>query len=129
MGRVGEGGQRGGRPNPWAMLRNATSLPPVGRECRPDGRRAPRSHRTSHSHSYRMVAGRTTANGGRRTSCPPAHGYRPPPLGQGWQGGATGPGRPPSLVLWPYAFAAERCVLLVAYFLFTEVTNVPLNIR
>jgi len=34
-----------------------------------------------------------------------------------------------SLVLWPYAFAAERCVLLVAYFLFTEVTNVPLNLR
>eukprot|EP00667_Euglena_gracilis_P018374 EG_transcript_19492 len=34
-----------------------------------------------------------------------------------------------SLLIWPYAFAGERAVLAVAYFLFTEVSNIFLNTR
>lgn len=56
---------------------------------------------------------------GRQPQSPPLDGKRPAPQN------ALGP----SLLIWPYAFAGERAVLAVAYFLFTEVSNIFLNTR
>mmetsp|Transcript_81314 Transcript_81314/g.136066 ORF Transcript_81314/g.136066 Transcript_81314/m.136066 type:complete len:129 (+) Transcript_81314:64-450(+) len=34
-----------------------------------------------------------------------------------------------SLLLWPYAFYVEKCIVAIGYFLFTESSNFLLNLR